>query len=98
CCRGVPVVAGGDHENVHLAIENTAKVFQRLRRLFRDLLDDGGGGCGALLVNVTDIGDGDAGLLREGSGQRLAAVASAHNSNDEVIVGGRFFIGGSANS
>ena len=84
--RRVPVVAGGDDEDVHgLVVEDTAKIADDARLVSRDLGDGAGAAFGPPLIDVANIGDLDTGLLLESVCQAGAAAAGTHDADQKLL-------------
>ena len=85
--QSVPVVAGGDDEDIDgFIVEDLAKVLDGLRGLVGHLGDRAGGFLGAVLIDVTDVDDLDALLLSERLRQVLQDVQQVGPADTTVLI------------
>ena len=86
--RGVPVVAGGDDQDVDvLVVEDPAKIGDGLGSAAVDLANAARRGLHPAAIDVADISDLDVLQPLEGGGNAGAPAAGAHAADDDLLIG-----------
>ena len=91
--RRVPVVAGGDDEDVDgLVVEDAAKIGDHPRRAVADLLHRRGRPLRPSLIEIANISDLDPRLALKGCRQAQAPAPRPHHSDEQFLIGPLVFL------